>query len=151
MLFRSLFEKIEDDAIDAQIKRLADIKAANEAAEKANAPAAPMKPLITYDDFSKMDIRTATILEAERVPKSDKLMKLLVDTGIDKRTVVSGVAKHFTAEELIGKRVTILANLAPRKLMGIESHGMILMAENFDGALSMIPCEKDFKNGSVIC
>ena len=146
-----LFEKIEDDAIDAQIKRLQDIKKANEDAEKANAPAAPMKPLITYDDFSKMDIRTATILEAERVPKSDKLMKLLVDTGIDKRTVVSGVAKHFTAEELIGKRVTILANLAPRKLMGIESHGMILMAENFDGALSMIPCEKDFKNGSVIC
>ena len=146
-----LFEKIEDEPINAQIKRLEDIKKANEAAEKANAPAAPMKPLITYDDFSKMDIRTATILEAERVPKSDKLMKLLVDTGIDKRTVVSGVAKHFTAEELIGKRVTILANLAPRKLMGIESHGMILMAENFDGALSMIPCEKDFKNGSVIC
>ena len=78
-------------------------------------------------------------------------MKLLVDTGVDKRTVVSGVAKHFTPEELIGKRVTILANLAPRKLMGIESHGMILMAENFDGDLSMIPCEKDFKNGSVIC
>ena len=146
-----LFEKIDDEPINVQIKRLEDIKKANEAAEKANAPAAPMKPLITYDDFSKMDIRTATILEAERVPKSDKLMKLLVDTGIDKRTVVSGVAKHFTAEELIGKRVTILANLAPRKLMGIESHGMILMAENFDGALSMIPCEKDFKNGSVIC
>jgi len=146
-----LFEKIEDESIKKQLDRLEAIKKANEAKEKANAPAAPMKPLITYDDFSKMDIRTATILEAERVPKSDKLMKLLVDTGIDKRTVVSGVAKHFTAEELIGKRVTILANLAPRKLMGIESHGMILMAENFDGDLSMIPCEKDFKNGSVIC
>jgi len=146
-----LFEKIEDESIDAQIKRLEDIKKATEEAKLAEAPVAPLKPEITYDDFSKMDLRTATILEAERVPKSDKLMKLLVDTGIDKRTVVSGIAKHFTAEELIGKRVTILANLAPRKLMGIESHGMILMAENYNGDLAMIPTEKDVKNGSVIC
>ncbi len=146
-----LFEKIEDESIDAQIKRLEDIKKATEEAKLAEAPVAPLKPEITYDDFSKMDLRTATILEAERVPKSDKLMKLLVDTGIDKRTVVSGIAKHFTAEELIGKRVTILANLAPRKLMGIESHGMILMAENYNGDLAMIPAEKDVKNGSVIC
>lgn len=146
-----LFEKIEDESIDAQIKRLEDIKKATEEAKLAEAPVAPLKPEITYDDFSKMDLRTATILEAERVPKSDKLMKLLVDIGIDKRTVVSGIAKHFTAEELIGKRVTILANLAPRKLMGIESHGMILMAENYNGDLEMIPAEKDVKNGSVIC
>ncbi|MCQ2375503.1 MAG: methionine--tRNA ligase [Salinivirgaceae bacterium] len=146
-----LFEKIEDESIDAQIKRLEDIKKATEESKLAEAPVAPLKPEITYDDFSKMDLRTATILEAERVPKSDKLMKLLVDTGIDKRTVVSGIAKHFTAEELIGKRVTILANLAPRKLMGIESHGMILMAENYNGDLAMIPAEKDVKNGSVIC
>ena len=146
-----LFEKIEDEPINAQIERLRKNKEESERAKLAEAPATPLKPDITYDDFSKMDIRTATILEAERVKKSEKLMKLLVDTGVDKRTVVSGVAKHFTPEELIGKRVTILANLAPRKLMGIESHGMILMAENFDGDLSMIPCEKDFKNGSVIC
>lgn len=141
-----LFEKIEDDAIEFQMKKLE----ASKEAQKAAAPAAPVKPEISYEDFEKLDIRTATILEAERVPKTDKLMKLLVDTGVDKRVVVSGIAKYYEPEKLIGQKVSILMNLAPRKLKGIESHGMILMAENFDGELSMVSCEKDFKNGSEI-
>ena len=119
-----LFSKIEDDVIEAQIQKLENTKQSN---RKTNPNANPMKEEITYDDFSKMDLRTATILEAEKVEKADKLLKFKVDTGIDVRTVVSGIAESFTPEECVGKQVMILANLAPRKIRGIESQGMLLL------------------------
>ena len=142
-----LFEKIEDATIEAQIQKLLDTKAANEA---NNYEAAPAKDNCTFDDFMKMDIRVGTILEAEKVAKTKKLMKLLVDTGIDKRTVVSGIAEHFTPEEIIGKQVSILVNLEPRMLKGIESQGMILMAENADGKLEFIRPANEVVNGSTV-
>ena len=132
-----LFEKIEDEAISAQVQKLQSTKEANSAAQ-AKVPVKPAKPVIQYEDFTRMDIRSGTILEAERVPKTDKLMKLKVDTGIDQRTIVSGIAHFFSAEEIIGKKVCVLVNLAPRKLKGIDSQGMILMAENPDGTLFFI-------------
>lgn len=144
-----LFEKIEDAPIQAQVQRLLDAKIANEAAQ-AKAPVKPAKPAITYDDFTKMDIRTGTILEAERVPKTDKLLKLTIDTGIDRRTVVSGIAGFFKPEEIVGQRVSILINLEPRKLKGIESQGMILMAENPDGTLFFVTPGEGAVNGSDI-
>lgn len=146
-----LFDKIEDDAIQIQLDRLEEKRKAVEEAKKAEIKAKPAKAEITFDDFAKMDIRTGTILEAERVPKADKLIKLLVDTGIDKRVVVSGIAKFYNPENLVGQKVCLLVNLAPRMLKGIESHGMILMAENADGELSFVSCQKDFANGSEIC
>ena len=142
-----LFEKIEDEAIEKQLKRLADTKITN---EKNRYQAAPAKPDISYDEFSTMDIRTGTILEASRVPKTDKLMKLLIDTGIDKRTIVSGIAEFFTPEELPGKQVCVLVNLAPRKLRGIESQGMVLLAEDADGKLVFVTPEKAVTNGVVV-
>lgn len=142
-----LFEKIEDQAIEKQLKRLADTKIAN---EKNSYQAASAKPDISYDEFSTMDIRVGTILEASRVPKTDKLMKLLVDTGIDKRTIVSGIAAYFTPEELPGKQVCVLVNLAPRKLKGIDSQGMILLAEDADGKLVFVTPEKAVTNGVVV-
>ena len=110
----------------------------------------PQKSSIEFDDFLKMDIRTATILEAERVPKTDKLMKIMLDTGVDKRTVVSGIAEHYTAEELPGKQVSVLMNLEPRKIKGIESQGMILMAEDADGKLTFVSPAHNIGNGSTI-
>jgi methionyl-tRNA synthetase len=109
-----------------------------------------VKDNITFDDFSKMDIRTGTILEAEKVPKTKKLIKLLIDTGIDKRTVVSGIAEYFKPEEIIGKQVSILVNLEPRKLRGIESQGMILMAEDADGKLVFVSPDEPVQNGSEV-
>ncbi len=142
-----LFDKIEDAEIEAQITKLLNTKKVN---ESANAVANPAKPEISFDDFTKMDIRTGTILEAEKVPKTKKLLKLLVDTGIDKRIVVSGIAESYSAEEAVGKKVSILINLAPRKIKGIESQGMILMAENHNGELAFVSPEKDFNNGSEV-
>jgi len=142
-----LFEKIEDATIEAQVQKLYDTKAANEVEAYE---AEPAKANCSFDDFMKMDIRVGTILEAEKVAKTKKLMKLLVDTGIDKRTVVSGIAEHYTAEEVIGKQVSILVNLEPRKLRGIESQGMILMAENADGKLEFINPEHQVVNGSSV-
>lgn len=142
-----LFDKIEDDAINVQLAKLAATKAAN---EKINIKVEPQKPNISYEEFSKMDIRIGTVLEAERVPKTQKLMKLLIDTGIDKRIVVSGIAEHFTPEEVIGKQVAILVNLEPRKIKGIESHGMILMVENSDGKLSFVLPGDKVDNGSTV-
>jgi methionyl-tRNA synthetase len=142
-----LFEKIEDAVIDGQLERLKRIKVEN---ERRNAKAAPQKEAVNFDDFSKMDIRTGTILEAEKVAKTTKLMKLLVDTGIDKRTIVSGIAEHFTPEELPGKQVSILVNLEPRKIKGIESQGMILLAEDFTGKLIFVVPEKKTDNGAVV-
>ncbi len=141
-----LFERIEDDAIQAQVDKLQETLKNNKAEETAR----PLKETIAFDDFSKLDLRIATILEAEKVPKTKKLLKLLVDTGVDVRTVVSGIADHFDCESLVGKKAVILANLAPRKIKGVESHGMLLMAENQDGTLTFIAPEQDFANGSTI-
>lgn len=142
-----LFEKIEDDVIEKQVKKLQESKRMNEL-ENAKVPA--LKETIQYDDFAKMDIRIGTILEAEKLPKSDKLLKFLVDDGFEKRTILSGIAKHFSPEEMIGKQVTFLANLAPRKMMGIESNGMILMAENRDGSLALLQPHKEVWNGGPV-
>jgi methionyl-tRNA synthetase len=142
-----LFEKIEDKDIEAQLERLHRIKREN---EHKNTKADPQKEAVNFDNFSKMDIRIGTILEAEKVAKTTKLMKLLVDTGIDKRTIVSGIAEHFTAEELLGKQVSILVNLEPRKIKGIESQGMILLAEDFTGKLLLVVPEKKTENGSAV-
>ena len=110
----------------------------------------PQKELVSFDDFTKMDIRVGEILTAEKVKKADKLLKLTVDTGLDKRTIVSGIAEHFTPEEVIGKRVSVLLNLAPRKIRGVESQGMILMAENAEGKLSFVEPAEGFNAGSEI-
>ncbi len=142
-----LFEKIEDDVIEAQVQKLLNTKKANEIAQ---AKATPAKENIEYDDFSKMDIRVGTVLEAEKVAKTKKLLKLLIDTGIDKRTVVSGIAEYYEPEKLIGKQVSILVNLAPKNLKGIESQGMILCAENADGSLSIVEPDKKVKNGAEV-
>lgn len=143
-----LFSKIEDDAIQQQLDKLLQSKKANEAAGKK---AEPQKPTITFDDFSKLDIRTGTILEAEKMPKANKLLVLKVDTGIDIRTIVSGIAESFSPEEIIGKRVTVLVNLAPRKLRGIDSEGMILMTEDADGKLVFVnPDDTNVPNGLSI-
>ena len=148
-----LFDKIEDDAINAQIEKLNATKAAKAAEESELAEASALKPLkevTTYDDFVKMDLRVGTILTAEKVAKADKLLKLTIDTGIDQRTVVSGIALHFSPEEIIGKQVTLLANLAPRKIKGIESNGMILMAEDVDGKLVFVQPSQATTSGSTI-
>ncbi len=142
-----LFEKIEDEVIALQINRLMDNK---KEMETQNKPVVPAKGEITFDEFSKMDMRMGTVIEAERVEKSKKLLKLKVDTGIDKRTVLSGIAEHYNPEDLIGKQVTILVNLAPRKIMGIESQGMILMAEDKGGTLKLIRTENPVSPGSTI-
>ena len=142
-----LFEKIEDNTIDIQLERLKRIKAEN---ERRNAKAAPQKDNVTFDDFSKMDIRVGTILEAEKVAKTTKLMKLLVDTGIDKRTIISGIAEHFTPEEVIGRQVSVLVNLEPRKIKGIESQGMILFAEDLTGKLILCGPQVKTDNGGAI-
>jgi len=143
-----LFEKIDDKAIEDQIQKLLATKKTNEEIVQPQLIAA--LPEITYDDFIKLDIRAATILEAEAVPKTDKLLKLLVDTGLDQRTIVSGIAQYFKPENLIGQQVTILVNLAPRKLRGIESQGMILTAENPDGTLFLITPDKGSLNGASV-
>jgi methionyl-tRNA synthetase len=142
-----LFSKIEDPEIQVQLERLQQSRENN----IAQTPLAELKPETSFDDFSKMDIRTATILEAEAVPKTDKLLKLLLDTGLDTRTVVSGIAQYYKPSEIIGRKVCLLANLAPRKIKGIESRGMILMAENAAGELCFVSPEKnDFQDGSSV-
>jgi methionyl-tRNA synthetase len=144
-----MFEKIEDGPIEAQVQKLLSTKEANAAAQ-AQTPVKPGREPIQYDDFTKMDIRAGTILEAERVPKTDKLMKLKVDTGLDQRTIVSGIAHFFNSEEIIGKKVCVLVNLAPRKLKGIDSQGMILMAENPDGTLFFVTPAEGTQNGADV-
>ncbi len=145
-----LFEKIEDPAIETQVARLQASKAANEAANAAAPAVSPQKAPTSFDDFQKMDIRIGTILAAERVPKTEKLLKLTVDTGIDQRTVVSGIAAHYDPEKIVGQQVTILVNLEPRKIKGIESQGMILMAENAKGELAFLQPTKAVENGGTI-
>ncbi|MFH6945623.1 methionine--tRNA ligase [Flavobacterium sp. FlaQc-50] len=142
-----LFSKIEDSEIQKQIDKLEATKTANIAENKK---AEPQKDLIQFEDFAKMDIRVGTILEAEKMPKANKLLVLKVDTGIDVRTIVSGIAESFTPEEIIGKRVSVLANLAPRALRGVESQGMILMTTNAEGKLVFINPDADAPNGETV-
>ncbi len=144
-----LYSKIEDPEIEAQVKKLHDSKAANQESQRSEVKS--QKEEITFDQFEKMDIRIATVLEAEKVAGTDKLLKLKVDTGNDIRTIVSGIAVYYKPEDLIGKQVTMLVNLAPRKIKGIESKGMILMAENSKGELSLVsPIRPDTNNGSTV-
>lgn len=151
---RLLFRKIEDAEIQFQVEKLkAGLVASASASATASAPVsetAPVKEEIQYEDFAKLDIRVATIVNAEKVPKADKLLKLEVDLGFEKRTVVSGIALHFTPEEIIGQQVLLVCNLAPRKMRGIESNGMILMAENAEGKLRFVQPQADTGNGSVV-
>ena len=142
-----LFEKIEDEAIQKQLDRLEEIAKQNAAAE---VKAEPQKAECSFDDFQKMDIRVSTILEAEKLPKTKKLLKLTIDTGIDKRTIVSGIAEHFSPEELVGQQVLVLVNLAPRDFKGITSQGMILMAEDATGALRLVQPNEKTNNGAVV-
>lgn len=141
-----LFEKIDDLVVEAQLKKLHEKKAGLTPKPMAEAQHGET----TYDDFSKMDIRVVRILEAERVPKTDKLMKLKVDTGFDQRTIVSGIAQYYSPEQLIGQQVSMLVNLAPRSIKGIESRGMILMAADADGKLSLVQPDKEVSNGAII-
>ncbi|MDP3463235.1 MAG: methionine--tRNA ligase [Bacteroidales bacterium] len=143
-----LFDKIEDEAIAAQVQKLLNTKEAN--LQAAGPVVKPQKETISYEDFARMDIRTGTILAAELVPKTQKLLKLTIDTGIDKRTVVSGIAEHYSPDNIIGQKVCMLVNLAPRSLRGIESNGMILMAENAEGKLCFVSPTEDFHNGSDV-
>lgn len=147
-----LFSKVEDEQIDAQMARLSKIKAEREELEKAeNAKkVTAQKEECSFDDFGKMDIRTATVLEAERVPKTDKLLKLTIDTGMDKRVIVSGIAEYYSPEDMVGKQICILANLKPRVIKGIESKGMILMARQNDGKMRFITPEESLVNGAEI-
>lgn len=142
-----LFAKIEDEEIQKQIDKLEATKTANKADNKKMEP---QKDLIQYDDFAKMDLRVGTILEAEKMPKANKLLVLKVDTGIDVRTIVSGIAESFSPEEIIGKKVTILVNLAPRNLRGVESQGMILMTSNAEGKLVFVNPDSETSNGETI-
>lgn len=143
-----LFEKIEDEVIEAQLKKLDDIKKANEA---ANYKAKPIKPVVSYDDFEKLDIRVGKIITCERVKKANKLLKFTLDDGSGKeRTIVSGIAKFYNPEDLVGKSVCFIANFEPRKLMGVTSEGMILSAVDFNESLSVITTSKDVKPGSQV-
>ena len=142
-----LFEKIEDEVVEAQVNKLLNAKKAN---ELAAAVVPPMKDIIAFDDFTKLDMRVVTVLEVERIKKSKKLLKLTVDTGLGQRTVLSGIAEHFDPEQLKGKQVTMLLNLAPRKMMGIDSEGMILMAEDKDGSLRLLQPDQPTAAGSTI-
>jgi len=142
-----LFEKIEDAVVEAQVEKLNQTKRMNEL-ETKSVPA--LKPEIQFDDFSKLDIRIGTILEAEPMPKSKKLLKFLIDDGLEKRTILSGIAEHFNAADLVGKQVTFIANLAPRKMMGVESNGMILMAEHVDGSLALLQPHKTVWSGATV-
>ena len=147
-----LFAKIEDDVIQKQLDRLAAIRAEKEAEAKAELAkqVTPQKDECTFEDFEKMDIRTATVLEAERVPKTDKLLKLTIDTGIDKRVIVSGIAEYYSPEDMLGKQICILANLKPRVIKGIESKGMILMAKQNDGTMRFVTPQEAVCNGAQV-
>jgi methionyl-tRNA synthetase len=155
-----LFAKINDrkdssrlEIINKQKEKLEAVVKAEAARQAAQVPAtaiAEAKAEIQYDDFSKLDLRTATILHAERVPKADKLLKLTVDLGYEQRTVVSGIALHYEPESIIGKKIVLVANLAPRKLMGIESKGMILMAEDAEGRLGFVSPPDGWVNGAPV-
>jgi methionyl-tRNA synthetase len=144
-----LFERIEDEAIEAQVAKLQQSKADN--VVNSAVAVAPAKELVSYDDFSRMDIRIGTILAAEKVPKTKKLLKVTVDTGVDTRTIVSGIAEYYEPEDLVGKQACFLINLEPREIKGNVSNGMILMAEDANGRLALVsPAGVGFGNGSTV-
>lgn len=145
-----LFEKIEDEAIEAQINKLLATKKANEEAEAKAQPATPILPNIEFPDFEKLDIRVGTVLECQKVPKADKLLQFKIDDGLGGRTILSGIAQYYKPEDLVGKQVCFIANLAPRKIRGIESQGMILSALNADGTLAVTTVEKPVNPGSEV-
>ena len=145
-----LFEKIEDSVIEAQLQKLADTKKANMAREAGKAQAEPQKENVSFDDFGKMDIRVATIVEAEKIAKTKKLLKLTIDTGIDRRTIVSGIAEHYKPEELTGRQVLVLINLEPRELRGVLSQGMILMAQDASGKLTLLSPDGKTDSGATV-
>ncbi|MCK4343938.1 MAG: class I tRNA ligase family protein, partial [Bacteroidales bacterium] len=142
-----LFEKIEDEAIEKQINKLQETKKENKEMEYVFPP---QKKNISFDEFTRLDIRSGTIIEAKKVPKTQKLIKLKIDTGLDQRTVVSGIAEFFDSENIIGKQVSVVLNLAPRTIKGIESNGMILMAEDPDSKLVFVSPLEKIRNGSEI-
>lgn len=142
-----LFEKIEDEVIERQLQKL---QAKKEAAAPKSADVQPAKQNINYETFTTMDIRTGTILTAEKIAKTKKLLKLTIDTGIDERTIVSGIAEYYEPEAIVGQKVSVLVNLEPREIKGILSQGMILMAEDSTGKLSFVAPADEFHNGSVI-
>ena len=149
-----LFSKIEDKSIEAQIEKLLATKIANASANSAEAQekkvVAPQKEVIDFEDFSKLDVRMGTIIAAEKVAKTKKLLQLKVDVGIDVRTIVSGIAESFSPEDIIGQQVSVLVNLAPRKIRGVESQGMILMTDTLDGKLAFVAPERSVKNGQEV-
>ncbi|MEI6507053.1 MAG: methionine--tRNA ligase [Bacteroidota bacterium] len=146
-----LYKQVEDEEIQKQLDRLQKIKTENELSNKPQTlNLEEVKPDITYEDFEKLDLRVGKILEAEKVPKADKLLKLIVDLGFEKRTILSGIAEYYKPEELVGKNVTVVANLAPRKIRGIESQGMLLMAGNDFGKLFIVLPENEIEAGSVV-
>jgi len=144
-----LFAKVEDEEIENQLKKLVAAKSVNLTSQKPM-QSKPFKANIQFDDFQKLDIRTGTILTAEKVEKADKLLKLSVDLGNEVRTIVSGIALHYKPEEVVGKAVSVLCNLEPRMIRGVESKGMILMAENHEGKLMFVGTEPSFENGAEI-
>jgi methionyl-tRNA synthetase len=144
-----MYDKIEDEQIEFQLQKLIKAKTEN-ASSSVSSSLTELKADITYDDFDKLDLRVGKVLEAEKVPKADKLLKLIVDLGFEKRTILSGIAEYYIPEELVGKLVTVVANLAPRKIRGIESQGMLLMAGNDFGKLFTVGPEKDIEPGSVV-
>lgn len=145
-----LFEKVEDDVIEAQIQKLLITKEENEKKEATEKKANPILPIIDYSEFEKMDIRVGTVLECQKVPKADKLLQFTIADGLENRTILSGIAQYYKPEYLVGKQVCFIANLAPRKIKGIESQGMILSALDMDGILSVTTVEKPVKPGSEV-
>ena len=146
-LAQLLFEKIDDEVIARQLQKLRD---KTENMEIVKVEVAPLKSEVTFDDFSKLDIRVGKVSAAEKMEKSNKLLKLTIDIGMDKRTVVSGIAQHYSPEEMIGKQVTVIVNLAPRKMMGVESQGMVLMAEDINGKLKLLSPTEHVYPGAVV-
>ena len=144
-----LFEKIEDSVIEAQLEKLAATKQANLAAEMGK-EVTPQKEVVSFDDFGKMDIRVVTIKEAEKIAKTKKLLKLTIDTGIDTRTIVSGIAEYYTPEELVGRQVLVLVNLEPRELKGVLSQGMILMGQDATGKLVLLSPTDKVGSGTIV-
>jgi methionyl-tRNA synthetase len=151
-----LFRKIDDTEIVAQVEKLrsglvkSEKEKSGEKTQEIMNPTSSLKPSIQYDDFAKLDFRVGTITTAEKVDKADKLLKLEIDLGFEKRTIVSGIALHFAPDIIVGKQVVVVANLAPRKMRGIESNGMILMAEDADGKLKFISPDEVTGNGSSV-
>jgi methionyl-tRNA synthetase len=145
-----LYKQVEDEDINKQLQRLEDIKKANLVQPPELSVVSELKPLISYEDFDKLDLRVGKVIAAVKVPKADKLLNLTVDLGFEQRTILSGIAAYYQPEELLGKLVTVVANLAPRKIRGIESQGMLLMAGNDLNKLYTVAPEQDIELGSIV-